>query len=494
MRVVRHNDETVHIMHEPVVLRNTHSVIEVGESLSLSGTGSNARFVVIDARDDSVVEDVELNGDDGVSVQFTPPGPGTYYAGLMHASGYNTVTTERVTLDVLPEASAAPSYTCLTREGQLASFTSLAVSVSFVDAVNLLYASLGRLPQSELTNRIAACGDFDSDGSLSFTDFVNVLYVSLGRLPPHLRQCERRLRAPVDEPFLGAQIGYPFFTQTLGDDRAILLDLPRVARANSFQHLEFYIHYPAADGPDTRDSTSTYRSLLTDPTQSLVDAFAPLRAELQAHNVTVTGFLVDRIPDGSGTSIGAPGTGAAHAQFIDLHAAAWKSLGVQYARFNYDPQMGSVDELRLAVAAGARAHIRVVIENHASFTRATEMLALQQTIDSPYFGLLLDTANFRPTAEDTTSDSLQTMMVAPHASTLCLKTLNRVGDPLRLNDDQSILDLRQLLPAFWSSDRLLEPRPMIEYEGPTEWSTLSDAMGVLGQTRDAMLRRSCLQI
>lgn len=79
---------------------------------------------------------------------------------------------------------AALARGCVTTTGQYASFEDLREPVSFVDAVNVLYHSLGVLA----SDRIAACADLDDDGDVDFLDFVNVLYLQLGlrSIPEHV--------------------------------------------------------------------------------------------------------------------------------------------------------------------------------------------------------------------------------------------------------------------------------------------------------------------
>lgn len=73
---------------------------------------------------------------------------------------------------------------CVTADGVYASFATPTAPVTFVDAINTLYLSLGYIDDPI----IAVCADLDDDGDVDFVDFVNVLYLQLGLrdVPEHL--------------------------------------------------------------------------------------------------------------------------------------------------------------------------------------------------------------------------------------------------------------------------------------------------------------------
>ena len=81
-------------------------------------------------------------------------------------------------------ALVSSSHACVTTSGAYASYADPTMPVTFADAVNALYQSLGLLDDA----RIATCADVDNDGDIDFLDFVNVLYLQLGvrDVPPHL--------------------------------------------------------------------------------------------------------------------------------------------------------------------------------------------------------------------------------------------------------------------------------------------------------------------
>ena len=78
-------------------------------------------------------------------------------------------------------ALVSSTLACRTYDGAFASFAQPTERVTFADAVNVLYQSVGLLDDV----RIAACADIDNDGDIDFLDFVNLLYIQVGvRDPP----------------------------------------------------------------------------------------------------------------------------------------------------------------------------------------------------------------------------------------------------------------------------------------------------------------------
>ena len=164
------------VMGYPVTIRNTNVSLALDqpfdafESIDL-GNGEYKFFVTKSSSD---APEIDTNNQ---VRSFTPLSLGTYYVGLMHATGYARVTVERAIVRV------RPNQNCRFDESSYASYEDPTRTMTYRDIVLATYVYLDYLDaSSDIGKRVAECADVDESGTLEFRDLLLVTYFYLGYL------------------------------------------------------------------------------------------------------------------------------------------------------------------------------------------------------------------------------------------------------------------------------------------------------------------------
>ena len=166
----------ISIMGYPVKIENANVFIQLGETFDtfdmVDLTNREYKFYVHKAMADE--PDIDSNN---VGHAFQPPTLGTYYVGLMHASGFAQVTANRAILTVYPNPN------CRFDASSYSSYENPREKMTYRDVVLSSYVFFGYLnASSTIATQVNECADVNMNGVLEYRDVLSITYFYLGYL------------------------------------------------------------------------------------------------------------------------------------------------------------------------------------------------------------------------------------------------------------------------------------------------------------------------